>query len=114
MNEWLKTLKVGDKVIVESRYKRTITTVEKITAAGNIKANGILFNSNGMERGGGVWNTTYLKQATPEVIEEITNQAIIAKAIKLMRETPKITLEQAKNIINLLNPQKIRSDTNDR
>lgn len=103
MNDWLKNLKVGDKVIVSCRMGDVIRTVEKITPAGNIKVNGTLFNSNGLERGGDTWNMTYLHEATPEAVQKVTNKNIIQKAINLMRNTTKITPEQAKAIIAVLN-----------
>lgn len=102
MNDWLKNLKVGDKVIVSWITGCAVKTVEKITPAGNIKVGGIMFNSNGSERGGDAWSKSYLHEATPEVIEGIRNEAIIKKAIILMRKTSNITLEQAEKIIDLL------------
>lgn len=102
MNDWIKDLKVGDKVIISNVYATRIGVVEKITPAGNIKANRVLFNPNGRERGGDIWACSHLRRATPEAIKKIEDQEIINKAIKLMRETKNITVEQAKNIIFLL------------
>lgn len=103
MNDWIKDLKVGDKVIISIRFSEQIAKVENITPAGNIKANGRIFKPNGIERSGDVWERAYLREATPEKITEITHQNIIAKAMRLMKETKSITVEQAKNIIFLLN-----------
>lgn len=108
MNDWIKDLKVGDKVIVSSLYRKSVGTVEKITPAGNIKVNGILFNSNGWERGGGAWDRSYLSKATPENIEIIKQESTIAKAKKLMRETTNITFEQAKSIVAMFDKPKIK------
>lgn len=102
MSDWLRNLKVGDKVIVSYRTGTVVSTVEKITPAGNIKVNGTLYKSNGMERGGDMWNMSHLCEATPKAMEKLINDNIIRKAIKLMRNTSNITLEQAKSIITLL------------
>lgn len=112
MTDWIKDLKVGDKVIISHRLGKCVATVEKITPAGNIKANGTLFLPSGMERGGNMWDRSFLSKATPEEVERIVVQNTISKAIKLMRQTSNITLEQAKSIIVLLgNPNNKRSDT---
>jgi hypothetical protein len=101
MNDWIKDIKVGDKVIVSHRFYEAVAVVEKITPAGNIKAGNTIFQPSGIERGGDKWNKAYLRKATPEQVERIVQKNIIAKAIKLMRETSNITVEQAKNIIDL-------------
>ena len=102
MENWIKNLKNGDKVFIENRYGRYLRTVEKITNAGNIKVNGIWFNSNGRERGGDVWNCSHLEEATEEEIIRYQQDLVIQKALKLMNETTKIGYEQATKIIQLL------------
>jgi hypothetical protein len=76
--------------------------VEKITPKGYIKVGGILFNKDGSERGGDVWNKYFISEATPERIKEFQEKLIINKAIKIMRAKTEITLEQAYKIIELL------------
>lgn len=102
MKEWIKDLKVGDKVVFCSRFIESVEKVEKITPAGNIKVRNVLFNPNGFERGGNVWDVAFLREPTPDLIERITHKNIIAKAMNLLRTTSNITLEQAKAIIVLL------------
>ncbi|MEE1505260.1 MAG: hypothetical protein UGF89_13585 [Acutalibacteraceae bacterium] len=102
MVEWIKNLKEGDLVFINFRYSTQLKKVEKITPAGNIKVNGLLFNSNGNGRGGSTWDKGYLSEATPEAIKDFREKATIKKALKLMSETKNITLEQATKIIEVL------------
>ena len=106
MENWIKNLKNGDKVFIDNRYGRYLRTVEKITNAGNIKANGIWFNSNGREIGGDVWNFSHLEEATEEKIIKYRQDLVIQKALKLMTETKKINYEQATKIIQVLSSDK--------
>lgn len=106
MANWIENLKVGDKVFIEYRYCRSLRTVEKNTAAGNIKVNGIWFNSNGREKGGDAWNKCYLSEATEEEIIRFQQNVVIQNALKLMSETKKINYEQATKIIQLLTSDK--------
>lgn len=102
MNDRFENLKEGDLVIVSCRYGEKISKVEKITPSGLIRVDGTLFYKNGSERGGDTWNRSCLRVATPQAIEEIQNKATIQKAFNLMRNIPKITLIQAKQIIEIL------------
>lgn len=102
MSDWIKNLKVGDYVFVFWRGGRALRKVEKITPAGNIKVNGILFNDNGTERGGYTWSRSYLAEATQEEITSFREELTIKKAIRLMHETKEITLEKALKIIEIL------------
>lgn len=102
MSNWIEKLKVGDLVFVNGRFNTALQKVEKITPAGNIKVNGVLFNSKGYERTSDKWNIRNLSQATPEAIKSYSEKLTIKKAFKLMQETKKITLEQANKIIELL------------
>lgn len=72
-NKWIKELKVGDEVIVESGglgHWRSIEKVEKINKV-TIKVRGLLFGiDSGYERGGG-WHTATLLQCTPQAKEEL-------------------------------------------
>ena len=104
-DNWISELKVGDLVFVNSRYLYCLRKVEAITPAGNIKVNGVIYNSNGYERGGDVYSKCYLSEATPEKLKSYYERLTINKAIKLMKETTEITLEQANKIIELLSPE---------
>lgn len=72
-NNWIKELKVGDEVIVESggwSHRRSIEKVEKINKV-TIKVGGSLFSiDSGYERGDG-WHKATLYQCTPQAREEL-------------------------------------------
>ena len=69
-----------------------------------------MFNKNGSERGGDAWNKCYLLEATPETIKSFREELTIKKAIKLMREIKSITIEQANQIIELLEPDEVSNN----
>lgn len=106
MANWIENLQVGDRVFLEHRYGRSLRTVEKITSAGNIKVNGIWFNSNGREKGGDTWNKCYLAEATAEEIVRFQQNIVVQKALKIMSKTKKISYEQATKIIQLFTSDK--------
>lgn len=101
-NQWIKDLKPGDKVFIDYHNGRGLRTVEKITPAGNVKVNGLLFDQYGRQRGGDTWSRCYLSEATPEEIENFRKETIIQKALSLMKKTTKLSAEQAEAIIKLL------------
>lgn len=103
MSEWIKNLKVGDKVFVDSRYGSELTIIEQITKAGNLKIkNGLIFMPNGRERGGDKWNILTLREATHEAIDAHRKNLVKRKAIRIMKETKAISYEKAIKIIELL------------
>jgi hypothetical protein len=102
MKNWIENLKVGDYVFVRCRLGQSLEKVEKITPKGYIKVRTTLFNKDGSERGGDVWNKYFISEATPERIKVFQEKQIINKAISIMRSKTEITLEQANKIIELL------------
>jgi hypothetical protein len=102
--DWLRELKTGDVVAIyewnmfNPFYK--ITNIEKITPTGFIKANGRLFSpESGKERGGYYCE---LKQATPELLQELRESNVIAECMKTMRNTRTVTYQQAVAIMEIL------------
>ena len=102
MYEWIENLKVGDLVFVSCRLGKSLKKVEKITPKGYIKVGATLFNKDGSERGGDIWNKYFISEATPENVKKFQEKLIINKALRIMREKRVITLEQAYKIIELL------------
>lgn len=86
-NEWLKTLKVGDKVFVRHGYdskNMSIRTVKKITPKKNIRLNNDLLFKNG-ECKQSVWSSDYLIKYSDEKMDEIYDmRAHHARRQKLM------------------------------
>lgn len=99
---WLKDLKAGDKVIVSSRWHRTIQTVDKVTPTGRINIGATVYDNTGRERGSQSWSYGKLEQATPEAIEKIRRDKIIKEALNTAREVKTLTYEQAVAILNIL------------
>lgn len=66
-NNWIKKLKVGDKVIVQSSFlgdnREEIGTVEKMNKK-TVKINGILYQHNGVERA--EWSRRIISPFTEE------------------------------------------------
>ena len=79
--EWLDSLKVGDKVVIERRCSSStysIAQIEKITPTRRITVGGYTFRSNGrvFNGGGYSYSSTYLKKFTPDILKVIEMQNI--------------------------------------
>lgn len=79
MNDWLKELKPGDTVIISRGYYSTnVREVEKITVT-QIVVGGTRYNRNtGRQCGTQGYNTAYIRQATPEKIDQIHREECIS------------------------------------
>lgn len=76
--EWLDSLKVGDRVVIERKYMGStylIAKIEKITPTRRIVVGGYTFRSNGIIFGGG-YSSIYLKKFTPDILKVIEMQNI--------------------------------------
>lgn len=100
-NEWIKELKVGDKVAITSRNGRSITTIAKITPTGIIKTEkGSQFNPDGFQRGGDGWGAYSLQQLTDEVKLEFKKNGLVRKCKEV--DFSKLTIEQLEQILNII------------
>lgn len=83
----LSTLKAGDLVIISTRDRERVATVERVTAT-QFVADGIRFTRNGSKVGEarGAWVRTRVRVATPEQVERVqaANAYLLALA-KLRR-----------------------------
>ncbi len=97
--------KEGDKVLLYNQYRRKITTVEKITPKGFVKVDGVLFNSNGTERGGNIYGLCRIEPITDEREQELRKEFFVSNTKKKLKEFDfnNITYEQACKIALLLN-----------
>lgn len=102
MSEFIKNLKVGDPVVISSRFGMSLKKVERITPSGRIVIGDMTFNPDGYERGGGSWVRSVLREATPKLIEVINQNETIREAFRLMNIKRTISYEQAKKIIEIL------------
>lgn len=85
MNDWLQLLKPGDTVIISSNglYGQNVRKVEKITAT-QIVVGGTRYNrKTGHQCGKYSFDSSSLRKATPEVIEEIHRKNYISKLCHL-------------------------------
>ena len=83
--EWIKELKVGDRVVTSSRHGKSTTTVSRITSKGSIKTeNGFSFNQDGSRKGSDTWNPISLLQLTDDLLLEFKKGKLVSqcKAIK--------------------------------
>ena len=72
--EWIKNLKPGDTVIVESKYRLAIKKVTKVTPTGRIVIGDSQYNPDGYLRGTDMYNREYILEATPEQLEKTQNK----------------------------------------
>lgn len=97
-------VKVGDEVLVEGRWSKSILTVEKITPKGNIRvSNGALYDIYGSEKTSDVWNSTNITPLTPELKEQLYKEKIIKNTLKVLHDMKTLTYDQAMRIMEILN-----------
>ena len=99
MNEWLKNLKVGDKVFVKSNFNKSLATVQRITPSGRIVVNNTLY-TNGFNRSN-IWNILSLEEATEKAVTKFVRTEFIRNVFKAVVDK-KLTYEQAKQINEVL------------
>ena len=104
MND-LRNAKVGDKVILSSRFNDDrIVTIEKITPKGFLKVGNSLFYTNGIERSSG-WYTAHIRPATQEQIEKIEKKQLVKAVLRKLHNLKDIDYEKAVLIENILKEQ---------
>ena len=103
-NDWIKELKVGDKVFVGHRDYYEVSVVEKITPTGFIKVNENLYNENGYLRGGDVWTRTHLIRWSQEEEGKLRREKYIKAVLRKLTDLKDgdITYDQALLIMNIL------------
>ena len=109
--EWIDNLKAGDDVIISNRYIQSVGTVEKITPAGKIKVNGLMFRKDGSQVSSDRWCLTRLLEATPEAVRKISEDKAIRKALNAAHDLKDITYEQAVKILAVLESNEWNKNT---
>jgi len=103
-NDWIKDLKVGDKVVTSSSYRKSISTVTTITPKGFIKTDsGHTFNANGGQRGGDTWHRTSLYQLTDKVVSEFKKVELIGKCNNI--KFSELTIGQLEQILSIVDKE---------
>lgn len=106
MKDWIKNLKVGDKVIVTTNLRgERISTVQGITPKGFVKVDGMLFHQDGSQRTTS-WYYSRIEEYSEEKAEQMRQQRIIDEAFGRMRccNKNKIDYEMAVKILKILAP----------
>lgn len=104
-------LKAGDRVLVSACYHEFISTVEKITPAGNIRLkNGELYMPDGVLKTKDKWSCSHIQPLTPEKEELLRRSAYISRILAIMHKTSSITYAQAVEIQQVLEKNKNGSD----
>ena len=105
--DFLKTLKPGDSVILQSyswrNKSKSVETVQHITPKGFIKVNDILFNPD-TGRARGDWECEIL-EATPAAVDEIEKRAYIQETFHKLKNIKKLTYKQAQAIREVIDIQ---------
>lgn len=95
-------LKVGDKVVINTRVNTLIGVVTEITKGGNIRVGNTLYKPDGYIRGGGSWSFNYITKATDKDIKKIAEGKVINKCLVRLRGLKNISYEQALQINKIL------------
>jgi 16S rRNA G1207 methylase RsmC len=83
--DFLQKLKVGDEVIVEGRYDRSVQKIEKVTENFLIIDGTKYRKQGGMMTGANSFHYSFLNEATPEVIDKINNENRLRNLRSFMR-----------------------------
>lgn len=106
MTNDLKNVKAGDEVILYcgrfGAYSRTIEKVIKITPKGFIKVGNFLYYADGRERGGSLWNSTYIKALTKEEADLIKKENYCRKVLNYLHDLRQIDYDKAVKVMWVL------------
>jgi hypothetical protein len=90
MNEWIQNLKAGDHVIVSNGgygYVRTTGQVERVTNTLVVLSNGERYRRrDGRRAGSSSWSGAYLREATPEAMQEMLDAQERVKIVHALRD----------------------------
>lgn len=114
LEEWVKTLKVGDVVAARNHSyagaKYNVYTIEKITPTGKIRlSNGTLLNEQGYNSGSGSWGRyTQIEPLTDEILADINRYKLARKLVLTMEEfdPEDYTNEELETILKLITKEK--------
>lgn len=116
MVEWIKNLKVGDKVVVHSWawcYNKYIeTTVSKITPTGRIRVNGYeeQFNQQGYAMGDYSSCLCNPKEDDTIRLVQLTKERkfLNSAEYEISQKIKEMTVEQAQKILEILNCDRVK------
>lgn len=105
-----ENVKVGDKVIIHTRYGADVATVSKVNKAtfqvtrSDGYAYGLFRKSSGSKQSNDIWSICYATYATPEDIQKVSQEkrrVELSYALKKVdyNKVPLATLERVYNIL---------------
>lgn len=98
--EWLKNLKVGDKVFVKGVHGASVRTVQRITPTGRIVVDNTQYIDG--KNKSNIWNILSLYEATEERIKHFYQRQFTNRVLDKVSSIKSITYEQAKQINEIL------------
>jgi hypothetical protein len=108
--DWIKALKVGDKVIRHNYpHLPHVDAVTRITPSGMPVVGNTMFNKDGTERGGETWHSEYIKPWTQEEEDKYATMEADRRNLNFLDNCSnrglfknKLTVEQRKQVVDLL------------
>jgi len=99
--DWMKSLKVGDEVVLSCFSTKVVCSVDEITKDGLLKINGWHFDRNGTGNATNEKLPVFILKITDEAIEEMRQKEAISKARFLLNKTSNLTYDQAVKVIEM-------------
>lgn len=99
--EWLKNLKVGDRVFVVGNSGKSLRTVQRITPKGRIVVDNTLYTDGA--NCSNEWDIRHLKEATESEVKLYKREMFVRNVFSKLRVTIAMTYKQAKEINKILN-----------
>lgn len=93
MKDNFENIKVGDWVVIRSRYGDTVEEVKKVNKT-TFSAGGTLFNKrNGWKRGGDSWNHRWAELGTPEKLSKVQKEEKTRNMVNYLMNFPYSNLD---------------------
>ena len=107
--EWLDTLKVGDEVLVTSRYSIEIKKIDKITPTNQIKIGSMTFK-NGRNKGTDVYHWGYEISPVTQKVRDHIRKLELAKKIGMVVFS-ELSLGKLESILEIIDSTEPPSET---
>ncbi len=93
MGENFENIKVGDWVVIHSRYGDTVEEVKKVNKA-TFSAGGVLFyKRDGWERSGDPWNHRWAELGTPKKLSKVRKEEKTRNMVNYLMNFPYSNLD---------------------
>lgn len=96
-------VKIGDEVLVQSRWKKAIVTVINITPKGFIRtSDGGYYDNNGRVKTSDPWNGSTIYILTEDMKKELLEEKLINETLYILQNIKELSYEQAIKIREVL------------